>query len=92
MKKCNVASASNVASVISQRPVSTKVQSIGKAMDGRLLKIREYPKSGTLEKERVYPKQHLAASFRGFANCGFDDGIASHISVQDNILTNRFSK
>ncbi|KAJ5604482.1 hypothetical protein N7510_009636 [Penicillium lagena] len=67
-----------------------QVQSMGRTKDGRLLKIREYPKFATLEEERVYRKQHLAAAFRVFADRGFDEGVAGHISVRDPILTDHF--
>jgi hypothetical protein len=81
--------APNVPSV-SERPKATEVQSLGRAKDGRLLKIREYPKFTTLEEERMYRKQHLAAAFRVFADRGFDEGVAGHISVRDPILTDHF--
>lgn len=66
---------------VSERLKATEVrfQSLGKAKDGRLLKIREHPKFATLEEERVYRKQHLAAAFRIFADRGFDEGVAGHI-------------
>ncbi|KAK8219301.1 hypothetical protein M8818_001035 [Zalaria obscura] len=68
----------------------TQVQSIGKTADGRNLKIRAYPKFDTLEEERQYRKQHLAAAFRVFADRGFDEGVAGHISVRDPILPDHF--
>jgi glucose-6-phosphate 1-epimerase len=74
------------------RPEAQEVQSLGRAKDGRLLKIREYPKFASLEEERLYRKQHLAAAFRVFADRGFDEGIAGHISVRDPILTDHFCK
>jgi len=92
VKKPNVASAPNVPSAISQRPVATEVQSMGRAKDGRLLKIREYPKFDTLEEERVYRKQHWLLRFEFFVDRGFDEGIAGHISVRDPILTDHFCK
>ncbi|KAJ5653705.1 hypothetical protein N7490_000708 [Penicillium lividum] len=63
---------------------------LGLAKDGRKLKIRSYPKFDTLVEERVYRKQHLAAAFRIFADRGFDEGVAGHISVRDPILTDHF--
>lgn len=63
---------------------------MGRAKDGRKLKIRAYPKFDTLLEERIYRKQHLAAAFRIFAKRGFDEGIAGHISVRDPILTDHF--
>lgn len=69
-----------------------QVQSMGKTKDGRTLKIRRYPQFSTLEEERLYRKQHLAAAFRVFADRGFDEGVAGHISVRDPILTDHFCK
>lgn len=63
---------------------------VGKTKDGRQLKIRSYPKFNSLEEERLYRKQHLAAAFRVFADRGFDEGVAGHISVRDPILTDHF--
>ncbi|KAF7523243.1 hypothetical protein G7054_g11837 [Neopestalotiopsis clavispora] len=63
---------------------------LGKAKNGRKLRIRSYPKFETLEEERLYRKQHLAATFRVFADRGFDEGIAGHVSVRDPILTDHF--
>lgn len=70
----------------------SQVQSLGKTKDGRTLKIRSYPKFENLEDERQYRKQHLAAAFRVFADRGFDEGVAGHISVRDPILTDHFCK
>ncbi|KAJ5689060.1 hypothetical protein N7462_003452 [Penicillium macrosclerotiorum] len=63
---------------------------LGLAKNGRKLKIRSYPKFDTLVEERDYRKQHLAAAFRIFADRGFDEGVAGHISVRDPILTDHF--
>lgn len=76
-----------------KRPeVPTQVQVMGKSKSGKALKIRQYPKFDTLEEERLYRKQHLAAAFRIFADRGFDEGVAGHISVRDPILTDHFCK
>jgi len=64
--------------------------SFGRTKDGKKLKIRSYPKFESLEEERLYRKQHLAAAFRVFAERGFDEGVAGHISVRDPILTDHF--
>lgn len=73
-----------------ERPVAEQVQSMGRAKDGRQLKIRTYPKFDTPQEERLYRKQHLAAAFRTFADRGYDEGVAGHISVRDPILTDHF--
>jgi hypothetical protein len=63
---------------------------MGRRTDGQALRIRSYPKFETLEQERLYRKQHLAAAYRIFASRGFDEGVAGHISVRDPILTDHF--
>ncbi|KAJ5627472.1 arad-like aldolase/epimerase [Penicillium herquei] len=63
---------------------------LGLAKDGRKLKIRSCPQFNTPLEERIYRKQHLAAAFRIFADKGYDEGIAGHISVRDPILTDHF--
>ncbi|KAH8602823.1 class II aldolase/adducin N-terminal [Bisporella sp. PMI_857] len=67
-----------------------KLGALGKTVSGKKLKIRSYPVFETLEDERLYRKQHLAAAFRVFAERGFDEGVAGHISVRDPILTDHF--
>lgn len=37
---------------------------LGMTTSGKKLKIRSYPKFNSLEEERLYRKQHLAAAFR----------------------------
>lgn len=63
---------------------------MGKTTSGKTLKIRRYPDFNSLEEERLYRKQHLAAAYRVFADRGFDEGVAGHISVRDPILTDHF--
>ncbi|KAI1396710.1 arad-like aldolase/epimerase [Hypoxylon fuscum] len=67
-----------------------QVQVNGTTKSGKRLNIRSYPKFDKLEDERLYRKQHLAAAFRVFADRGFDEGVAGHISVRDPILTDHF--
>lgn len=43
---------------------------LGKTKSGKPLKIRSYPKFDSLEEERLYRKQHLAAAYRVFAERG----------------------
>jgi hypothetical protein len=71
---------------------NTKLGALGKTKSGKKLKIRSYPKFDNLEDERLYRKQHLAAAFRVFADRGFDEGVAGHISVRDPILTDHFCR
>lgn len=69
-----------------------QVQVNGRTKSGKKLNIRTYPRFDDLEDERLYRKQHLAAAFRVFADRGFDEGVAGHISVRDPILTDHFCK
>ena len=71
---------------------NSKLGALGKTTSGKKLKIRQYPNFDSLEEERLYRKQHLAAAFRVFADRGFDEGVAGHISVRDPILTDHFCK
>jgi ribulose-5-phosphate 4-epimerase/fuculose-1-phosphate aldolase len=41
------------------------------------------PTFGTVEEERRYRKQRLAAAFRLFSRFGFDEGVAGHITARD---------
>lgn len=71
---------------------NASVGAIGKTTSGKPLKVRSYPVFDSLEDERLYRKQHLAAAYRVFAERGFDEGVAGHISVRDPILTDHFCK
>nr|KMM72464.1 class II aldolase/adducin [Coccidioides posadasii RMSCC 3488] len=74
--------------------VIEQVQMNNRTVAGKQLRIRTYPKFDTLEDERLYRKQHLAAAFRVFADRGFDEGLNplsqhfSQICVSDLILVN----
>lgn len=48
------------------------------------------PVFATLEEERLHRKQRLAAGFRLFSKCGFDEGVAGHITARDPIETDTF--
>ncbi|KAF2644103.1 arad-like aldolase/epimerase [Massarina eburnea CBS 473.64] len=66
------------------------VAAMGRTTSGKAVEIRRYPTFSTLEEERLYRKQHLAAAYRIFADRGFDEGVAGHISVRDPIWTDHF--
>jgi len=69
---------------------NAQLGALGKTVSGKKLKIRSYPNFESQEEHRLYRKQHLAAAFRVFADRGFDEGVAGHISVRDPILTDHF--
>ena len=68
------------------------VAAMGRTASGKDLKIRKYPKFERKEDERLYRKQHLAAAYRVFAERGFDEGVAGHISVRDPVWEDHFCK
>jgi hypothetical protein len=43
---------------------NSRVGAKGTTITGKKLKIRSYPQFESLEEERLYRKQHLAAAFR----------------------------
>src|SRR3954467_11590550 len=48
------------------------------------------PTFDSVEEERLHRKQRLAASFRLFSKCGFDEGLAGHITARDPELADHF--
>jgi ribulose-5-phosphate 4-epimerase/fuculose-1-phosphate aldolase len=48
------------------------------------------PTFDSVEEERLHRKQRLAASFRLFSKCGFDEGVAGHITARDPELSDHF--
>jgi hypothetical protein len=65
---------------------------MGRTTSGRALNVRRYPTFERKEDERLYRKQHLAAAYRVFADRGFDEGVAGHISVRDPVLEDHFCR
>jgi ribulose-5-phosphate 4-epimerase/fuculose-1-phosphate aldolase len=54
------------------------------------LKIPMPPTFTSVEEERQYRKQRLAAGFRLFSKFGFDEGVAGHITARDPELDDHF--
>jgi len=51
-----------------------------------MAEVLPHPHNGAYEDpavERLYRKQRLAAAFRLFSKCGFDEGVAGHITARD---------
>lgn len=48
------------------------------------------PTFATIEEERTFRKQHLAAAFRLFGRLGFSEGTAGHITARDPELSDHF--
>jgi ribulose-5-phosphate 4-epimerase/fuculose-1-phosphate aldolase len=49
-----------------------------------------FPQFESVEEERRYRKQHLAAAFRVFGQLGFDEGTAGHITARDPEMQDHF--
>ncbi|KAH9458064.1 hypothetical protein MJO28_005119 [Puccinia striiformis f. sp. tritici] len=58
--------------------------------NARKLKLRSPPEFTDKEEERKYKLGKLAAAFRIFAQRGFDEGIAGHLTLRDPILKDHF--
>ena len=56
---------------------------ITRSASGRELVLDTPPTFATVEEERLHRKQRLAAAFRMFSKCGFDEGVAGHITARD---------
>ncbi len=55
------------------------------------IEIPDGPPSGrTIDEERQYRKQRLAATFRLFGKFGFDEGVAGHVTARDPELLDHF--
>lgn len=50
----------------------------------------EVPKQSDLQAERLHRKQRLAASYRLFAELGFEVGVAGHFTARDPIETDHY--
>ncbi|MBZ5619538.1 MAG: class II aldolase/adducin family protein [Acidobacteriia bacterium] len=57
---------------------------------GRAKNLPSQPSFATVEEERRYRKERLAASFRLFSRFGFDEGVAGHITARDPEYPDRF--
>ncbi len=56
---------------------------MAQAASTREFVIPQMPNFSSLDEERTYRKQRLAAAFRLFALFGFDEGVAGHITARD---------
>jgi ribulose-5-phosphate 4-epimerase/fuculose-1-phosphate aldolase len=52
--------------------------------------LHDLPSFSSVEEERLHRKQRLAAAFRMFSKCGFDEGVAGHITARDPELLDHF--
>src|SRR5260370_23889959 len=54
------------------------------------LTMPTHPQHDNVDEERRHRKERLAAGFRLFSKCGFDEGVAGHITARDPELTDHF--
>src|SRR5829696_47075 len=59
-------------------------------MANQVQMLHQLPTFNSVEEERLHRKQRLAASFRMFSKCGFDEGVAGHITARDPELLDHF--
>src|SRR2546430_7063935 len=52
-------------------------------MANQVTMLHNLPSFGSIPEERLHRKQRLAAAFRLFSKCGFDEGVAGHITARD---------
>ncbi|HUR77701.1 MAG TPA: class II aldolase/adducin family protein [Acidimicrobiales bacterium] len=52
--------------------------------------LHQLPSFNSVAEERLHRKQRLAAAFRMFSKCGFDEGVAGHITARDPELLDHF--
>src|SRR5678810_959474 len=52
--------------------------------------LHQLPSFDSVADERLHRKQRLAAAFRMFSKCGFDEGVAGHITARDPELLDHF--
>ena len=83
--------APSATTLINESQGNAKVGARGVTTSGKKLRVRSYPQFETLEEERLYRKQHLAAAFRIFADRGFDEGVAGHMFVPTPIISSALS-
>jgi hypothetical protein len=87
LRKFSTTMAPSATTLVGESEVNARLGALGKTVSGKRLRIRTYPKFETLEEERLYRKQHLAAAFRVFADRGFDEGVAGHMYVPNKHTT-----
>ncbi|HEY4868571.1 MAG TPA: class II aldolase/adducin family protein [Candidatus Dormibacteraeota bacterium] len=63
---------------------------MAQAASTREFVIPQMPNFASLDEERTYRKQRLAAALRLFALYGFDEGVAGHITARDPEFADRF--
>ena len=59
-------------------------------MANQVQMLHQLPQFANVEEERLHRKQRLAAAFRMFSKCGFDEGVAGHITARDPELLDHF--
>jgi ribulose-5-phosphate 4-epimerase/fuculose-1-phosphate aldolase len=52
--------------------------------------IPQPPTFATKQEESLHVRQRLAAGFRLFSKCGFDEGVAGHITARDPVYPDTF--
>jgi hypothetical protein len=76
--------------VFNKSGTDLKSMAVGaRTKDGRS-SVPTIPDFKTKEEEQRYCKEHLACAFRVFADRGYDEGVAGHMSLRDPVRHDHF--
>ncbi|KAL4794283.1 class II aldolase/adducin N-terminal [Aspergillus venezuelensis] len=76
--------------IFSKKGTDVKAMAVGTQNKNGKAILPTIPEFKTREEEQRYCKEHLACAFRVFADQGFDEGVAGHMSLRDPIHPDRF--
>ncbi|CAH0055860.1 unnamed protein product [Clonostachys solani] len=86
----NGASLDDKSTIFNKKGTDLKSMAVGaQTKDGRS-SVPTIPVFRTKEEEQRYCKEHLACAFRVFADRGYDEGVAGHMSLRDPIRADHF--
>lgn len=76
--------------IFSKKGADVKSMAVGVQIRNGKSTVPTIPEFETLEEKQKWSKEHLVAAFRVFAERGYDEGVAGHMSLRDAIHPNRF--
>lgn len=76
--------------VFGKKGTDMKSMAVGARTQDGGVRVPTIPEFKTKEEEQRYCKEHLVAAFRVFADRGYDEGVAGHMSLRDPIRKDHF--
>jgi hypothetical protein len=76
--------------IFSKKGTDVKAMAVGTQNKNGKAILPTIPEFKSKDEEQKYCKEHLACAFRVFADQGFDEGVAGHMSLRDPIHPDRF--